>query len=185
VAAPRSRRLRNQAAPVTHTRSEWVLAVVGSAAVVLVTVVLIWAMRPGSPNSFTAGKGGLIHRQPRVSLMLLATAAVMAIVAWLILRPESKVKQQRRAALLSVVGVVVAAVAVFAIWHNTLVHDYAVPPPDTTIPPTSVPSITTVPTITTTPTPSTTAAHTSTTVAGSPSSTLPTPTTTGSPSTTG
>jgi multisubunit Na+/H+ antiporter MnhB subunit len=138
--APRSRRLRNQTAPVTHTRREISIAVLGSAGIVVLTLILIWAMRPGDPNSLTEGKGGLIHRQPKVAIWLLATIAGVAIVSWLVLRRESKVKNPLRALLLGITGVVIASVAVLGLWHNSLVHAYAVP---TTFPNTTVPALTT------------------------------------------
>src|SRR3954469_19056177 len=100
--APRSRRLRNQTAPVPHTRQEIATAVGGSSLIVLVTLVLIWAMRPGDVNSLTDSKGGLIHRQPKMALWLLATSAAIAIVSWLILRRESGVKKPLRALLLGI-----------------------------------------------------------------------------------
>jgi len=156
--APRSRRLRNQTAPVTHSRREITIAVVGSAAVVLSTLFLIWAMRPGDPNSLTEGKGGLIHRQPKVAMWLLATAAAIAIVSWLVLRRESKVRKPLRALLLGISGVVIVSVVVLGVWHDSLLHEYAVP---TTFPNTTVPAITT-----TTPHASTTAPKTSSTKPG-------------------
>src|SRR3954470_1516597 len=122
--APRSRRLRNQTAPVVHTRREISIAVLGSAAVVVSTLILIWAMRPGDANSLTQGKGGLIHRQPKVALWLLATAAAIGIVSWLVLRRESKVRNPLRALLLGISGVVIVSVAVLGLWHNSLVHEY-------------------------------------------------------------
>ncbi|HEY1740463.1 MAG TPA: hypothetical protein VGI86_17250 [Acidimicrobiia bacterium] len=171
MAAPRSRRLRNQAAPVTHSRREWMISILGSAGIVLVTLILIWAMRPGGADA-TGGSGGVFHRQPRVALWLLATSAVIGIVSWLILRHDSKVRNPLRALLLGISGVVVVAVAVLGVWHNSLVHDYAVP----TVP--TVPA-TTVPPATTTPT---TASGASTTA---PATTAPTQTTVAAPSTTG
>src|SRR4051812_10533048 len=112
MAAPRSRRLRNQAAPVVHTRRDWTISIGGSAMVVIATLFVIWAMRPGDPNSFTPGKGGIIHRQPQVALWLLALAAAIAIVSWLVLRHDSKVKNPTRVLLLGIIGVVVVAVAI-------------------------------------------------------------------------
>ncbi len=165
MAAPRSRRLRNQTAPVTHTRREWALAIGGSAAVVIVTIILIWAMRPG--NTLSPGSGGIIHRQTKASLWLLATLAAVAIVSWLVLRPESKLRNPLRALLLSISGVVIAAVVVMAVWHNSLVHDYSVPTVPTT--PTSLPvPSSTAPTASSTSTP-----KSNTTVTTAPRTTSP------------
>ncbi|HEY3831504.1 MAG TPA: hypothetical protein VGO03_04375 [Acidimicrobiia bacterium] len=176
MAAPRSRRLRNQTAPVTYSRREWSIAIFGSAGIVLVTLILIWAMRPGGASA-TGGSGGVFHRQPRVALWLLATAALIAIVSWLILRGDSKVRNPLRALLLGITGVVVVAVAVLGVWHDSLVHNYAVPTVPT-VPATTVPATTAPAATTTTPGASTTVAPTQTTVA-------PTQTTVAAPTTTG
>ena len=187
MAAPRSRRLRNQAAPVVRTRREWTIAIGGSTLVVLATLFLIWAMRPGDTNSFTPGKGGIIHRQPKVALWLVATAIVIAFVSWLILRHDSKVRNQQRALLISISAVVVAAVVVMGVWHDSLVHDYAVPTVPTT--PQTVPPLTTAPSASSTTPPTTSSTATSAgsvppTTAAAPT-TAATPTTVAAPSTTG
>jgi hypothetical protein len=156
--APRSRRLRNQQAPVTRTRRELTIAISGSVAVVGSTLLLIWAMRPGPQVSVNPLTGGLIHRQPRVSLFLAATAAAIALAAWALLRRDAKVRNRTRALAIAVVGVVAAAVIVFGVWHDSLLRNYAVPTFPTTTP-------TTAPRITTTVAPkSTTTAKTGTTV---------------------
>src|SRR5437763_232446 len=96
------------------------IAIGGSILVVLVTVIVIWAMRPG--NAVNPGSGGLIHRQTKASLWLLATAAALGIVVWLVLRPESRVRHRMPALLLGVGGVVIVTVVVMAVWHDSLVH---------------------------------------------------------------
>ncbi len=169
MAAPRSRRLRNQRAPVTHSRRDIVIAAAGSAAVLAASAILIWAMRPGGTGNLTAGKGGILHRQPKVALWLLATAAAIGIIAWLVLQRDSKVRKPKQALLLGIGGVVVVAAVVMGVWHDSLVHDYTVPTVPT-VPPTVPPLTTTAPGATTT------APGASTT---SPGTTSPAPTTTG------
>ena len=172
MAAPRSRRLRNQTAPVVHTRREMTIAIGGSVLVVIATVILVWAMRPGPTTSLTPGSGGIIHRQTKASLWLLVTVLAIGLVSWSILRPESKVRNRTRAALLGITGVVVAAVVVMAVWHDNLVRDY------------SVPTVPTVPTSVPASVPSTTLPRTSTTARGAATTTAPGATTTPTPRTT-
>jgi cytochrome bd-type quinol oxidase subunit 2 len=173
MSAPRSRKLRHQSTPVTHTRREITIAAAGSAVIVLITAVIIWAMRPGSDSDFNPGKGGIVHRQARASLWLLVTAIVVATVIWLVMRPESRVENQRRAAALSVGGVLIAAIAVFVGFHHSLVHNYATPAPATT---TTTVAATTTPT-TGTSTTTAAGASTSTPATTAPATTAPATTT--------
>lgn len=168
MSAPRSRRLRNQSAPTTRTRRELVTAIGGATGVVLSTAVLVWAMRPGN---FTAGTGGIIHRQPRVSLWLAATAIGLATAVWMVRRPDAKFRQPVRVLALSAGGVVVVAIVVMATWHKNLLRTYTPPP---TLPPittTTAPKVATTTTAartgtsTTTPGATTTAPSASTTSA--------------------
>ena len=92
MSAPRRRRLRNQVVPTTIPRRQRFIAIGGSALIVLVTVVLIWAMRPGS---FTPGSGGIIHRQPRATWWVIATIAAIAFSVWLIRRPTAAWKKPK------------------------------------------------------------------------------------------
>ncbi len=173
MSAPRSRRLRNQSAPNTRTRRELLTAIGGVAGVLLSTAVLVWAMRPGN---FNPGTGGIIHRQPRVTLWLAATVIALATAVWMVLRPDAKVREPVRTLAISAGGVVVVAVVVMATWHSSLLRDYTPPP---TLPPlttTSAPAATstTTPGVTTTVPPgaTTTVPGATTTVPGAATTTV-------------
>lgn len=178
--SPAARRRRGEHAPKVHTRRDVALAVGGSAVVVGSTLLLIWLMRPGSANTFTPGSGGLVHRQPRVAWLVFATVSAIALLAWWIWRPESRVRNRRGAMAAAGALVVAAAVAGSLLWPKGILRHYASTPPITT------PPITTKPTAPPAKPPatrvtSTTAPRTTTTARSS--ATAPRPTTASSPTT--
>jgi peptidoglycan biosynthesis protein MviN/MurJ (putative lipid II flippase) len=114
--------------PVKHrSRSEVLTAVAGAAAVVLVTVVLIWLLRPGAPG--TEGTGGLASRQPRAAWLVgLALGALIVFTWWAVRR-----QQQWRGKLIVVLGcgwLIVALVAVLGgiLWPGGLLRHTEAPP---------------------------------------------------------
>jgi hypothetical protein len=74
---------RQQFVP-SRPRAEVFTAVGVSAAIVIGTALLIWLMRPGVAG--VEGGGGLFNRQPRMTILVLLTIAVLAGVALYVLR---------------------------------------------------------------------------------------------------
>lgn len=122
------RRARRIPVPRRRARREVVLAVGLSVAVVAGTALLVWLLRPGS--AATPGTGGLAHRQPRVTwLVVLSVAAALSATAW-ILRPRSRLRARRRIAVPAALVVVAAGTvgAGFA-WPSGLLR-HPIAPPD-------------------------------------------------------
>ena len=106
-------RRRRQQYQAPHSRRELITAVGAGFAILGGTAIMIWLLRPG----------GLADRQPRSS-WLIAMALVAALLAcYLILRPSSRVRFDRRIALASSLGgvLVFAVVAGFA-WPGGLLR---------------------------------------------------------------
>jgi hypothetical protein len=146
-----------------HDRHEIVVAVLGSAAVVLGTLFLIWLMRPGPTSSI--GKGGILNRQPRAGWLLVITIAAILGILYFALRPDSRVRRKVVVVVSSVVIIVLAAGGVAWAYPGGVVHHY----PSAPKPPPTAPSV--VPPLTT----STSPAGTPTTAKSA--TTLPTATT--------
>src|SRR5258706_14523714 len=73
-------RTRHQRAP-SRPRSEAITAVAVSAGIVVATALMIWLIRPGTPG--VPGGGGLLSRQPRVTLLVVVAAIVLgAVLLW-------------------------------------------------------------------------------------------------------
>ncbi len=165
--SPNRARGRRKPVPHTHSRREIATAVAGSAAVVLVTALLIWLLRPGS--ALTPGSGGLAHRQPRMSwLVVLTIIAIIVLVAYV----RNARRWRERLVVVTAGGlfvILVADVAATALWPGGLLRHYT-----STVPPTNItiPTTTTTKANTTTTKPGTTAPSTATT-------TIPTTTSTG------
>jgi len=115
--------------PVAHlrSRSEIVVAVAVGVGIVLATVFLVWAMRPGKPGA--QGTGGIMSRQPRVSLfVVLGALALFAAIMWM-LRGRRRPKMNGRTAVVItvvVVGGLLVAAAIF--WPGGLVHHWPAQP---------------------------------------------------------
>jgi len=162
----------------THSRREVTQAVVGPIVVVVLTLLLIWMMRPGS---VTPGTGGLLHRQPRAGWLVAAALVALVALAWAVWRPGSTVRQRPLVTATGTVGVLLLAVIGAVVWPGGLLHHYQSEP---TLPtPTSSP-------ISVAPTPSsvaptsaapTSVAPTSATASSAPGTTAPA----SAPSTTG
>jgi hypothetical protein len=151
-------RTRRKVAPRRHTRRELLTAIGGAVAVVLVTALLIWLMRPGT--SGVEGTGGLASRQPRAAwLVALTLGAVVAFTWWALRRQES---WRGRLIIVLVVGWVIiglAAALAGILWPGGLLR-HTEPVPDvgdltpTTLPAelqTSIPEQSTAPGQTTVP----------------------------------
>ncbi len=173
MSAPRSRRLRNQAAPVIVAKRDRAIAVGGSLAMVAFTALLIWMMRPGQP--FVPGTGGLITRQPRASWLVVAVVGAIGFSYWLVKRPTAKWKRPMLVAGICTAAIVILAPLVATQWGESGILRHYTTQPTFAIEPTQKGGTTT-----------TTAG--SSTTAGSPttnaSSTSASPTTTAGPTTT-
>ncbi len=132
--------------PQQRPRSELVTAVAGVSAVVLVAALLIWLLRPGSGP----GTGGLIHRQPRASWLVLFTAvAASGAVSWA-RSTRSRIAANRTAALVGAVSLVaVAAVVAGMLWPGGLLRHTPGPLdiPEIELPPLSTPETPVTPTV--------------------------------------
>ncbi|HEV7524994.1 MAG TPA: hypothetical protein VGP92_08515 [Acidimicrobiia bacterium] len=147
-------------------RAEVFAAVAVGTGIVVATALLIWLIRPGSPG--VPGEGGLLSRQPRVTILLVLSAIALASFVSFILRRRHPPRIGTRGALaVGTAGVVVLAVAAGIFWPDGVVRHWPKRPklitPASSVP-VSVPSTTKVPTPTTKPGTSTTV-RTNTTVA--------------------
>jgi hypothetical protein len=128
---------RKQTARV-RPRSEVVVAVLVGVGIVAATVLLIWLMRPKSPDG-TPGTGGLFTRQPRFILLLVLAVIVTATVILYLQRGRRRPKKMKAGTSIAIATVVVVAAAVLAgiFWPGGLVRHWppqpkASPTPDTT-----------------------------------------------------
>jgi hypothetical protein len=147
-------------------RSEVVVAVVVGAAIVFGTILLIWLLRPGTPG--VPGQGGLLSRQPRITILVVATAIALGGVVYRVLTHHRRsARLSQRASLLLGSGVVlVLAVAGGIFWPNGVIRHWPKRPTLADTPPTATAPV------------SATTAKTPTTIAPV-SSSSSTPTTTG------
>lgn len=111
-----------------HSRSEIYVAVAVGVGIVVVTALLVWAMRPARAG--IPGTGGLFTRQPRVCLWLLLVGVALFAGLWWALRSD---RTRRRLSTRNAVLVVVGAVAVGAVlaavfWPGGLVKEYKATP---------------------------------------------------------
>jgi hypothetical protein len=168
--SPSAPRPQRQQFVRARPRSEVVIAVVVSAGIVLGTALLVWLMRPGTVG--VPGGGGILNRQPRMTiLVLLAAAAIGGVVLYVVRRRHAPRFGTRGSIAIGSAVTIVAAVVAGIFWPGGVIRHW--PPqfklPDVT--PTSVPSST-----------PTTASNTATTKAGT--ATTVTTATTGSSVTT-
>lgn len=157
-------------------RTEVMVAVIVGIGIALVTALLIWALRPGSPGS--RGEGGIMTRQPRVFLWLFLVAAVLAWAIYWVLNGRRRPRKVSRGSAVAIAAVIVVVAALIAAWFwpGGFLRQYpSFNAPD--IPPVTEPTDSTTPGSTTvgSTTPGTTSA--STTPPTSPPTTASTPTT--------
>jgi hypothetical protein len=126
---------RSKRQPVPHRRSraDIVSAVAVGAAIVIVTAILVWLLRPGPPG--IPATGGLMNRQPRASWLIALGLGAAGVATWFILRGSPRTRKRAKVLLPVALGVVLVAVIVAGIaWPGGLLrHDVApAPVPKTT-----------------------------------------------------
>jgi len=129
---------------------EIVKAVLVSAAIVAVTAVIVWMLRPGPAG--VPATGGIMNRQPRASWLVFAAVVVGVIACWFILRGSPRARRRAKVLVpIALVVVLLGAVGAGLAWPGGLLrHDVAPsaepqPPPTT---PTTPPTPPTTPTTT-------------------------------------
>jgi hypothetical protein len=117
-------RRRRQQYQTPRSRREVLIAIGAGVAIVSVTALIIWLFRPG----------GLADRQPRSSWLVGFVIGAVALSAYVVLRPTSRLKMSPRASLSIALGViaVITLVAGFR-WPGGLVRHT---PTFATLPPT-------------------------------------------------
>jgi hypothetical protein len=132
--------------PTVHRRprSEVVVAVAVSVGIVVSTVLVIWALRPGEPG--VPGGGGLLARQPRVTLLVVLGAALLAAAIWWVAYGRRRPRRvSRRLAVAATAGIALAAIVLAGIfWPGGLVRHYPSFASDTDLetPPVTAPPVT-------------------------------------------
>src|SRR5262245_52082327 len=98
-----------------HDRREIVKAVLVSAAIVAVTALLVWMLRPGPPG--IPATGGIMNRQPRASWLVFGAIVVGMIACWVILRGGRRARRRAKVVLpIALAVVLVGAIAVGFAW---------------------------------------------------------------------
>ena len=132
----------------SRPRSDMLIAVAVGAAIVLGTVLLVWLLRPGGQGE--QGSGGLFARQPRATLFVLVTAAVLGGAIWWILRHRLRRIGPTVAIVLSCVVVLGGAAVAAALWPGGVIHHWTQAPNIPASPPPAAPTTATTKTTPTT-----------------------------------
>jgi peptidoglycan biosynthesis protein MviN/MurJ (putative lipid II flippase) len=139
---------RTQFVPA-RPRAEVITAVAVSASIVVGTALLIWLMRPGKTG--IPGGGGLFTRQPRATMLVVLTAAALAIVVTRVLRGRRRsTRLSERGAIVVGAGVVVVLAVLGGIfWPGGVVRHFPKTPTLADVPTTnSIPTSTVAPSTT-------------------------------------
>jgi len=138
VSPARGTRGRQQFVPA-RPRAEVLTAVAVSATIVIGTALLVWLMRPGQVG--VPGGGGLLNRQPRMTMLVVLTAAIIGGWALYVVRRRRPPRfgTQGSIAIGSAITVVLAVVAgIF--WPGGVIRHWPKQPKVADVPATSVPS---------------------------------------------
>jgi hypothetical protein len=140
---------RQQFVP-SRPRAEVFTAVAVGAAIVLGTALLVWLIRPGTPG--VPGGGGLLSRQPRMTILVLLIAALVGgVVAYVRSRRRPTRLGARGSIAVGSAVVVVLGVAGGIFWPGGVVRHWPKRPKVTT-PVTNPPTASTTPPTVTSPT---------------------------------
>jgi hypothetical protein len=139
--SPTARRPQRQQFVRARPRSEVIIAIAVSAGIVIGTALLVWLMRPGTVG--VPGGGGLLNRQPRMTILVLLAAAVIGGIVFYVLRRRHPPRFGTRGAIaIGSAVTIVAAVVAGIFWPGGVIRHW---PPQIKLPdvtPTSVPSST-------------------------------------------
>ena len=128
----RRRRIRRTATPIGPSRRERTIAYLGAAAVVVLTAVTVWALRPGGPQPGNPGQpltGGIANRQPKATwLVVLTVAALLGVVVWAARRRANRGGSQRAWVVSASAIVLIASVTAGFLWPGGLVFHFDPPP---------------------------------------------------------
>lgn len=135
-------RTRQQFVP-SRPRAEVITAVAVSVGIVVGTALMIWLIRPGKPG--VPGGGGLLSRQPRITLLVVVTAAVLGVVLLWARRGRRTPKRlgQRGSIIVGSAVVIVLAIVGGIVWPGGILRHWPQQPKFSDTPatnPTSVPS---------------------------------------------
>jgi hypothetical protein len=134
---------RKQFVP-SRPRSEVITAVLVSLGSIAGTALLIWLMRPGKPG--IPGGGGLMSRQPRVTILIILTGAAILAVVLIVTRRRRKTKLgAQKTIALGLVMVLLIATLGGIFWPGGVVRHWPKQPKFDQTPvtvPSSVPSTT-------------------------------------------
>src|SRR3954452_8856246 len=103
-------RSKQQSSRHKRDRNDIVLAVAVAAAIVVVTALLVWLLRPGPAG--VPATGGLMNRQPRASWLVRATIGVAGLATWWILVRSSPRTRERAGVILPITLGIVLVVSV-------------------------------------------------------------------------
>jgi type II secretory pathway pseudopilin PulG len=174
---------RSQFVP-TRRRSELYTAIAVGVGIVVGTALIVWLIRPGTPG--IPGGGGLFNRQPRITILVILAALVLAGAVSYLLRGRRRPKRlsERGAIAVGSVSAILLAVLAGIFWPDGVIKHYPKQPKFSDTPPVTNPVPITSPTTPTTVKGSSTTVKTGTTV--KPGTTVPTstPTTVASSTTT-
>jgi hypothetical protein len=119
---------RKKAVPKRRDRRELMLAVGGAAAVVVLTLLAIWGLRPG--DNFDGSDGGILSRQPRVSWLTLGCVVALGAFVYYAMQGKPKDSNRKRTILAcGSVGILLIAGVLGFFWPGGLLHTYT-PVPD-------------------------------------------------------
>jgi hypothetical protein len=112
-------RRRRQQYQSPRTRRELLAAVLAAVVIVGGTALMIWMLRPG----------GVADRQPRAGWLIGIAIGAAALACYVILRPSSRIKAEKRVALAGSLGaILVVAVIAGVFWpHGLLRHPQTIP----------------------------------------------------------
>jgi hypothetical protein len=155
-------------------RSELYTAIAVAVGIVGGTALVVWLIRPGTPG--IPGGGGLFNRQPRMTILVILTVAVLVGGVSYLLRGRRRPKRlgERGAIAVGSVSAVVLGVLAGIFWPGGVIKHYPSQPKLSNTPPITNPATVPATTPATTPTtgktgttvkPGTTAPSTPTTVA--------------------
>jgi hypothetical protein len=108
-----------------YERADIVKAVGVSAAIVAVTAVIVWMLRPGPPG--IPGTGGIMNRQPRATWLIVGAILAGTIACWVIMRGHGRARKRAKVVLpIALVVVLLGTIGLGIAWPGGLLrHDVA------------------------------------------------------------